>query len=305
MTSGLLRLFQEGIKRVICPVLIFILFLMVMSACVDEEMPPPMISFLTEQGLVSHDTTLAAGKIFSIGFEALAGKDPLTNITIKSSTGGTLLDSGIHTSRLQLLKLISKGISDTERITVTVMDMSRNKVSVSILLTRDMNVAWGSIVSYPSLKIGAQASSIYQPCLSLKPGHVYPGDSASNLQELIDILYYYNPGGGVPIFASVFSSPGESEAPLFYPFLNAWVVKNSTYYNTTTLVTEAEFNACKSDSLLIAAYDEGSAKRKYKFTQPGNIIPFRIADGRKGIIWVRDIQGSGDGFADIAIKIQE
>jgi len=264
-----------------------------------------MATLLNEPGLITHDTTLPAGKLFSIGIEALAGKEPLTNITIKSSSAGTLLDSGIHTNQLRLIKQISKGIADVERITITVMDKSRNKSSVSLLILRDVGAAWGFILTYPSLKIGAQACNAYRPCLSLQPGHVYPGDSATNLQNIIDILYYYNPGGGVPIYASVFSSPGEAEAPLFYPFIDSWTVKNSTYYNTTTTLTEADFNACNNDSLLIAAYDEGTSKRKYKNALAGNIIPFKIMNGKRGIIFVKNIQGTIDGFAEIAVKIQE
>jgi hypothetical protein len=153
--------------------------------------------------------------------------------------------------------------------------------------------------------LGAQASADYQPCLSLQPAHVYPADSATLFPDLIDILYYYNPGGGVPIYASVFSSPGESEAPLFYPFLNSWPVKNSTYYNTETTVTEAEFNQCSNDSLLIASYHEGTSKRKFKNAAEGNLIPFRLANGKVGMLFVKNIDGLEAGYVEIAVKIQE
>ncbi|MEI6575806.1 MAG: hypothetical protein WCO63_06475 [Bacteroidota bacterium] len=273
-------------------------------SCVVEETSPPVIRLLNQPGLVFHDTILPGGTFFNIGIEANSGSDPLTNITIKSTATSTILDSGIHINHLNLIKLISKSIADTERITITVMDMSRHMASVSFLLIRDKSAAWGAIYDYTSLKLGAQASNVYQPCLSLQPEHIYPPDSASNLQDIIDVLYYYNPGGGVPIYASVFSSPGETEAPQFYPFLNSWTVKNTTYYNMTTTVTASDFNNCHNDSLLISAYDGGIAKRKFKFAVNGNVIPFQIASGKRGLILVKDIQGTTAGFAEIAIKIQ-
>jgi len=213
--------------RVVFNLLVLFVFAL-LSSCAEEEGTPPTLAFLQDSGLVSQDTMLAAGAVFSLGIEAFAGDEVLTNITIKSSTAGTLLDSGIHTTHLRLNRKISKDISDTEQITVTVMDKGRLKASYFITLTRDVNAAWGNVIHYPSLVLGAQASADYPPCLSLQPAHVFPVDSASLFPDLIDILYYFNPGGGVPIYASVFSSPGESEAPLFYPFLNSWPVKNST-----------------------------------------------------------------------------
>jgi|GEM_PF-4875609 len=66
--------------------LLFVVCLIATGSCVEDKMPPPMATLLNEPGLITHDTTLPAGKLFSIGIEALAGKEPLTNITIKSSS---------------------------------------------------------------------------------------------------------------------------------------------------------------------------------------------------------------------------
>jgi hypothetical protein len=273
----------------------------------DNDNASPEILLITDSSFVFQDSMLQINQKVKIGIEAHGGAT-LTYLGVKLEADGHtyfLLDSGMHCPSFRYERIISKGAANIEKWIFTVMDENRNTSTQMLVFSRDPSSAFGNIVHHPSLILGAQDNMLYSHCLSLPSGYIFTNDSATAHQEWVDIMFYYNPGGGVPPYECTFSSPGENDAPAFYPFISSWTVHNSTYYNPATPVTQELFNGCANDSLLLASYDESNGKRKFKNTAIRNIIPFKTQQGKKGLILVKGLNSGPEGWVEIEVKVQE
>jgi hypothetical protein len=70
-------------------------------------------------------------------------------------------------------------------------------------------------------------------------------------------------------------------------------------------VSEAQFDGCNNDSLLLVAYNSTYVSQKCKFATAGKIIPFLTVDGKKGLIKVTAADFVETGTMTIEIKIQQ
>ena len=287
--------------------LISLLFTIAFSACKKEktEYPPPTIQFISENGFVFHDTTLALGEQFNVGIEAGNPNVNLTNFIIKVEGGQieTYLDSGMNTASLQYVKTLTKGIATTEKWTFIIRDRALKSSEISLHIKRDTSTAYGNIIYFPSVKIGAQnhvAGSFY----SLNENDIYTLEKAYLKQNFIDLCYFYDlietdentiASPGANIDASVF--PGEYG-------LDNWTNHRTTRFKYTD-ITKIEFGSIKNDSLIITTYGQSDGKRKAKNLQNGNIYAFKNEDGRMGLFLVNSVTGTDEGTINISIKVQE
>ncbi|MCX6273051.1 MAG: hypothetical protein NTU44_17910 [Bacteroidetes bacterium] len=287
----------------------FCFFITTITSCKkDEPASSPVITLIQDSGFVYRDSILAVNQKITIGITAGGSDAVITYLGIRLETESkvtNLLDSGIHVRSLRYTRQISKGASNTERWIITVMDKNRHQTSVTLTFTRDPNSGFSPISHYPSIMLGAQDNSFYPHCFSVIGGATLANDSATLHQEMADIFYYYNQGGGPPAYLCTFSSPGENDAPTFYPFITNWTIRNSTYYNLETTVTLQDFRDCTNDSLLLAAYDESVGKRKFKNAVADNIIPFKTQSGKNGLMRVLTAIASPQGYIEVEMKVQK
>ena len=59
-----------------------------------------------------------------------------------------------------------------------------------------------------------------------------------------------------------------------------------------------------NDSIIIANYNEGEARRKAKNLAPDDIYTFRTQSGRLGMFLVKEVNGTAAGDIVIQIKTQ-
>ncbi len=125
------------------------------------------------------------------------------------------------------------------------------------------------------------------------------------------MLVYYVVDEDQP--SPVFSSPGEMdyysvEAKEFYPSIINWTTRNYTLWDISVEddpVSVEAFEACHNDSLLIVSYDEAWGKKKFKWADAGEVIPFITQSGKKGLIKVNTAEHSNNGIINFDIKIQQ
>jgi len=263
----------------------------------------PDIRFVTGDGLLAHDTILAAGQRVRIGISALGRDARITYFSVRLNDGinRILLDSGMNTSTLNYTLEVIKTNAPLERWTFFAMDRNRVADSISIYLTKADTSAWKPIRSLENIILGAQENSTTGSFYSLQTETVMTLEEAYLVQPLTDIIYYYG------IYEGTLSSPNEAEAPGFFTGshgLSAWTVKNESRYDTTLLTTDM-FDKSLNDSLILAAYEPTAGKKKGKYLQPGMVFSFRSPAGKLGLISVREVTPAPAGSARINIKIQE
>jgi hypothetical protein len=151
--------------------------------------------------------------------------------------------------------------------------------------------------------MGYQGNSTYGHFLKMDDGTVYSTPDATANQSKVDLLIYYFTDGTGP--SPTFSSPGDQDAPDYYPEINSWPTKNYTKYDYVTKITEAQFDAADNDSLLIKAYNEYWGRRKYKYAVAGTIFPFKTISGKIGLIKVLQADTQANGKITFAIKVQK
>jgi hypothetical protein len=296
------------IDRQICLNLLksfFIFFVFILCFCKKEknEKNPPLIEFINDAGYVHSDTSVSLGTSLKIGIKATKSGEYITylNVSVNNGTIQTALDSGMYTDNLLYKKTIIKSNSQIETWTFIVMDKNRNKSAISLKLIKKNISIFGDINYYPSVILGAQNNITSGNFYSLTGNIIYNQQDAFNNQPLIDFIYYYGQ------YNATLSSPGETEAPLFYTGTTGipnWALKNVTLYDTT-LVTSQQFDSSINDSLLLVQYDQVNGKKKAKYMQPGLVFSFINNLGKIGLFKVVTVNGTDSGTLEIAVKIQK
>ncbi len=294
--------------------LIFITaFILVFAeACKKDENPsPPAIGLLTGSGYTPAGSIIAVGGKLRFGITAAANGANITNFVVKKimpdGSVKVMLDSGLNSTGFTVSETFYQGVEAEARWTFQVMDKNRQFATTAITLFKDPASAWGGILEYPSIVMGFQNSTTHGQFLIPSTGKVYFADSASINQSLIDIItYYYVDGTPSPTF----SSAGETGGGIvdYYPAISQWAIKNYTKWDIsvdTDPVPVSAFDACHNDSLLIVRYNDVWGKRKFKWANPGVVIPFLTASGKKGMIRVISVENDPAGMINFAMKIQQ
>ena len=289
--------------------IICILFILITMSCKKEEGTiAPKIEFIKQAGYIWSDTTLPIGAQVKVGVIASKSNANITYFNIVINTNGTsqiAIDSGMNATNFSFNYTIYKGVNAEETWTFMTMDKDRNKASISLKLKRSAVTNWGNVKTYNSITLGAQNNTINGSFLSLKSGYTFLLNDAFLNQDSIDVIYYY---GALPTyFQSTLSSPGETQAPLFFTGasgISNWTTKHTTMYFLTTLTT-TQFDQLTNDSLLIVSFPLLGSTKKSKFLNAGEVISFKDQAGKLGLIKVISVNGTESGTAQLAIKIQE
>jgi len=218
-----------------------------------------------------------------------------------------MFDTGMNTAALDISKVFYQSIEEEAKWTFQVMDKNRQFATTGLTIYKDPNSSWGGIFEFPALTMGYQDSESGQ-FLDPLTGKIWFSDTASLNQPAIQVITYYYVDDNVP--SPTFSSAGELGGGItdYYPVINQWTVKNYTKWDISVdsdPVDPVAYENCHNDSLLILSYDDVWGKRKFKWADPGDIIPFLTATGKKGLIRVISADHDPAGKITFSLKIQQ
>jgi len=294
-------------------ILILFLILLIGTSCKkDKENAPPSVSLMAGIDYTPSNTVVRVGGKLHFGITA-SGKDAnITNLVIKKimpdGTVKVVLDSGMNTTGFTINETFYQSIEDTANWTFQLMDKNRMFATTALTIYKDPNSSWGGIFEFSKITMGYQDNTTYGQFLIPSTGKVLKADSASLDPSVIDIVTYYFVDDIGP--SPTFSSPGEDGGGVlaYYPLISNWAVKNYTKYDISVdsdpVPTDA-FDACHNDSLLMLAYDPLWGKKKFKWSNPGDIIPFMTSKGKKGLIKVLNADYDVTGKIEFYLKIQQ
>ncbi len=272
----------------------------------DSNETLPVISLKNNTGYTTNKTYLS-NHIIKLGITA-SGKDAnITNLVIKCKGKDftkTITDEGCNTSFLETDKLFTNVWGDTLQWTITVMDKNRNFASMSII-TFDTSKIYAPINSYTNIEMGMQNNASFPQLLNAVNGSLYSINQGQLNPGLVDVLCYFYVTSGLPSYT--FSSAGDSDAPLYYPAVSTFSIKNYTDWDYATQLSTTAFDNCSNDSLLVASFHSGAgfSSRKYKFADAGKVVPFKTASGKTGLIKVVSVSGNEAGKIVFDLKIQQ
>ncbi len=286
--------------------LIIVAVSIIFFSCNKKESNPPLIYLEKSSGLVYQDIVTPAGTNFTIRLVAEMGDATITNIVIKNSHNGQVVDyfdTGVNNERIVISKILTKSVYSSETWTFMAIDKNGKNATVSFTVKLDTSVGFQNIRFIDGIILGAQKCSTTGSFLSLNSGNIWSQDAAFNVQDSIEMLYYYDSTGD----ANTIASPGANIGTYIYVGSTSplyWLVRNETRYFKTTY-TSADFVNIQNDSLLLVAYDEINGKRKAKNLVPGDVYAFKTTYPKYGMFVVDQVTGSDSGTIKFSIKMQK
>ena len=291
--------------------LLFIL-LMAFGGCNKSEQyfPPPSIEFDTTNGYLSGDTTLLLGANIKIRIKAFTKSDvALTHLNITGIRDSflTSFDTGIYGNAFDYTLSLSKGIALNEEWQFYVRDrQGRKSETLSVHLEKDAASIFGGIKQLNSIVLGAQNNASNGGFYSFETGQNYALASAYELQQKINLLYFYDL---IETDANTIASPGANiDESVFggeYGLAN-WTSRNTVRFKLESDLTVADFYKCMNDSLIVTnTFVFSSGNRKAKNLAPGIIYSFVTDADRKGLLMVKEVEGTNDGHVTFDIKMED
>jgi len=303
----IMKTFQTSI------VLLGLTLLTTFSACKKESNPsPPVISLKSGSSYTPGGSVIAVGAPIRFGISASGSDANITNLVVKKimpdGSIKVMLDSGMNASSFSFDRTFFQSVEDTAQWTFQVMDKNRQFATSALTIFKDPNSTWGGIYEFSSITMGYQGNTTVGQFLDPMSGKVYTADSALLNQALIHIVTYYYLDETIP--SPTFSSAGEQGGAIadYYPSIAQWTIKNFTKWDISVdsdPVPPEAYEACHNDSLLIVSYDDVWGKRKFKWADPGDIIPFMTATGKKGLVRVITADHDAAGTIVFSLKIQQ
>lgn len=287
---------------------------LLLAACdKDNDRNPPTLQLLSGGNYTADGTVAAIGQSLYFGINVQSGDANITNFTVKLKTSQgtrTVRDVGLNSRDFNVNETFFQGVHDTAQWIFTVMDKNRLTDSKTLTIYKDPNSTFGGIRHYPSIVMGMDENTQIGHFLDPTAGHVYMIDSATIMQDMIDVVVYFKMAdkNGVLLPSPTFSSPAEDGDGVleFYPEIEQWQTRNYTKYDIRDYngVTAEAFENAHNDSLLIVSYEEVYGKRKFKWAVTGTIIPFMNQQGKKGLIRVIQADELATGVIELEMKIQ-
>jgi hypothetical protein len=287
--------------------------LLVLPGCKKESNPlPPTLELASGTGYTPDGAVIPVGAPVRFGISAAGSGVNITNLVVKKimpdGSVRVVLDSGLNSPSFTLNRTFYQNVEDTAQWTIQVMDKNRQFATKAMTLYKDPNSSWGGIFEFSGIIMGYQSCTTFGHFLNPMTGQVWFSDTASLNQSSVQIIPYYFLDENIP--SPTFSSAGEQGGGItdYYPEISSWTTKNYTKWDIsvdTDPVPPQSFESCHNDSLLIVSYDEVWGKRKFKWADAGDIIPFLTATGKKGLIRVISADHDPAGTIVFDMKIQQ
>lgn len=156
-------------------------------------------------------------------------------------------------------------------------------------------------------KLGAQSNITFGGFLSVDEKKVYAQDLASQNQEKIDILCFYEEAGGNNI---ALAAPGTGISGIFTGETapNNWTTKNQTYFTLpATELTAEQFDQLKDGDAVIEGYFNAtitSGNRKAKNMAVNDIWAFKTVANKFGVLKVVSVEQGATGYVEFEYKVK-
>jgi hypothetical protein len=308
----LINIYHMNIRTFANVILLSLLPSLFIACKKDNNPSPPVISLKSGSSYTASGSIIAIGHPIHFGITASSSDANITNLVVKKlmpdGTSKVVFDTGMNTASFDINKTFYQGIEEEAKWTFQVMDKNRQFATTDRTFYKDPNSSWGGIIEYPSLTMGYQNNTEFGQFLDPSTGKIYHSDTASLNQSLIQIITYYVVDDNLP--SPTFSSAGELGGGIteYYPVIDQWTTKNYTKWDISVdsdPIDAAAYRDCHNDSLLILSYDDVWGKRKFKWSDPGDIIPFLTATGKKGLLQVISADHDPSGKITFSLKIQQ
>ncbi len=193
--------------------------------------------------------------------------------------------------------------------TIEVVDRYDNKQSVSF--TVEVTGAARLVNIFTDIQLGGQLNTSFGQFLDLETGTVYPIADAKQNSALVDLVSFHSGNTGVALAA-----PNNGNAAQFvynpanFPndYLAGWTVRNATQFRKVPVdspVTTDNFDEIQADELVVAAFEAGGTSvSTLSPLQVGDVIAFRTAGGKTGVLIVRTRTQNNADHWTIDVKVQ-
>ncbi len=275
----------------------------IFTACEEDE--TATIDITPKQ---ANPDTVVAGTEVTLEFSVITDE----NIeTIELQKNGGQIDlkeenfnsktSDTYTYKDTLAKSNEAGTSLSMELIVT-DSKDNNKTHSFSIYVKEADAPAGPIKSFTAILMGAQDNADYGSALDAYNNNVYfiSGDEDKNNSSDIDLLYYY----GGSNYATIVAPDDETVTggSNDFTWTDDWGTKNPTRFMTSD-VTVSEFDNMDDDSEISTL--SGMDKSKITNLSIDDIIAFKTANEKKGLIKVVDLDENSSGTIKIDVKIQE
>ncbi len=264
----------------------------------EEDIDPPTIEILAEDGYISSDTIAAPAASLRFKIRCKSnGNQVLTNFIV-SSNGTRVIDDGINTQEILREVVLTKNSELVEVIEFIIRDIAGGEASQTVTIELDESAGDTEPVWFSNIVLEAQNVANGKGFLSLVDGQIFSLDEAMNEQGNIHLLYYFDT---VDADQNTLSSPGANIDDSIYPF-STWTTRNTTRFISKSM-TQEEFEAINSVVFLVDSYTTGN--RKAKNLKIGDTYSFKDeARNKHGMFRVYSVEGQDEGQIVISVVIQ-
>lgn len=273
---------------------------MAFFASCTKDTTPPTINFLGGAGYTSSDATIDAGSDVKIGITAQSGTAKLSSFVIKATHNNvsvTVYDTTFSTDTYTRDFTITIDDLGETRLTFTVTDKDGESAETSLVITANQV---DNISSYTQKILGSYNNATIGSSFASADGTVYMMADARTNSSKVDWLYFY----GATNLATL-AAPDDAVAATIFNGTNGlqtWTTKNATRFR---LVSEGAVWDNILTAADIAAIATNTTESKVSDLSVGNIVAFKTADNKLGLIKVTEITGTSAGTITYDVKVQK
>ncbi len=267
-----------------------------LTSCTEDTIPPT-INFLGGTGYTSTDVTINAGSDIKVGITATAGSAKLTGFEITATHNNsavTIYDSTFSSDAFsKTMTLTVEDLGET-KLVFTITDKDGQEAYVSLTVT-----AVAGVNTYTQKILGSYDNTQYGSSFASVDGTVYKIAEAKANSTKIDWMYFY----GVSNLATL-AAPDDVDAATIFDGTNGlqtWGTKNPTRFR---IVTEGAVWDNITTAADIAAIATNTTETKASQLAVGNIVAFKTAGNKLGLIKVTEITTGGAGTITYDVKVQ-
>lgn len=288
--------------------LVFAILLMaivpfIISCGTDEDGTPPSLIFNAAPGYTTSDVTVPANTQLKIGVISSSTSAKLTNIKITQTSNAaetTLHDSTFSSDSYSInfnLKAASQVGTVKLTFKITAADGESAEVSLSITTTA------GAITTYNQKILGSYDNTTTGSSFASADGTVFSLADAKTNAAKVDWMYYYGSSSNLATLVA----PIDATASSVFSGTNGpanWAVRNDTKLGKVTLPTGVTWDNITTDAEIIPLAT-GLTETKVNLLAVGQVVSFKTATGKMGLIKIEAISGTTAGSITYAVKVQQ
>jgi len=272
-----------------------------LTSC-NKDTTPPTMNFIGGGDYISADVSVVANSAIKAGVNAQSGSSKLTRFQIVRTFNNiptTVLDSVISTETFNItVEGFARDEAGVERWSFTITDKDGETATLAFNVTTTV----GSIKSYTEKILGSYDNATLGSSFASADGTIYKLAEAKANAAKIDWMYFYGATNQATLAA-----PNDPDAIDVFSGSNGpdtWSVKNATKFAKVTFPAGTTWDGITND-IPIINLASGVAESKVNMLTVGQIVAFKTAAGKMGLIKIEAITGTGAGSITYSVKVQE